>query len=241
MKLHRFYVGSRSPKKMQRFGSERCWVQDEALMKQWLQVLRFRVGEELALFDDEIELLYKIAEIKPNEIGLEKMTELRHHKAHGNLLAWSLLKKDNNDLIVQKTTELGINRLVPLVTSHTEKQGFSLDRAEKIAIEAAEQCGRGDIPVLQEPIGLEEFINEFHNSYELYYTHIADEAREIVPSADRPLGVLIGPEGGWADEELQFMMAKELRPLSLGDFVLRAETAAIVAASKVCAVEKQSS
>ena len=206
-------------------------------MKQWLQVLRFRIDEELVLFDDEIELLYKIAEIKPNEIGLEKVTELHHERAHGHVLAWSLLKKDNNDFVIQKCTEVGISRFVPLVTDRTEKQGFIVERAERIAIEASEQCGRGDIPDVQEPISLEEFVNEFRHSHVLYFAHLDNEQPKLGIGSDKPLGVIIGPEGGWTDEEIVFLQERGVLPLSLGTFVLRAETAAVIAASKICTVE----
>lgn len=208
------------------------WLQDKGLMHQWEKVLRFRVGENVGLFDDTAEFIYSIQEFKSGEIELEKVTEERHKKPNKQLLlAWSMIKKDNNDLVLQKGTELGVTHFVPLLAEHSEKTGFDETRALRIVIEAAEQCGRGDIPIIEEMLSPEECVGRFSNHYKLY---IADkESSSDTAASDKPNGVLIGPEGGWSEKELSYFKQENTAHLNLGDLTLRAETAAIVAVHKL--------
>jgi len=235
MKLHRFYTGERWERSVQHFGQERCWVQDKELTHQWHKVLRLRNGDELSLFDGRIEVLYKIVEIKSDETALQKVTELQTKKPPKHvLLAWSLLKKDNNDWVLQKATEVGITHLVPILTDRSEKTGFNLKRATKIVIEAAEQCGRINIPTIDEVRTLNEAVSTYENSFSLY---IADEkGLENNLGFQDNTGILIGPEGGWSEKELSFMKNEGIETISLGNMTLRAETAAVVAATKILGI-----
>lgn len=231
-KIHRFYLGEKSGREVQKFGEQRMWLQDEALMHQWQRVLRFRVGENVGLFNESAEYIYSIVEFKPDEITLERVTEEKRKVPNKQLLlAWSMIKKDNNDLVLQKGTELGVTHFVPLLAEHSEKTGFDETRALRIVIEAAEQCGRGDIPIIEEMLSPEECIGRFSKHYTLY---IADKESSITNSdTGKPSGVLIGPEGGWSQKELTYFKQENTRGLNLGDLTLRAETAAIVAVHKL--------
>jgi 16S rRNA (uracil1498-N3)-methyltransferase len=230
VKVHRFYIGNKSPREVQHFGSERMWVQDESLRHQWQNVLRLRVGEKVDIFNDESNFLYEITEIKDIEIALKKITEIERKVAKGHLLAWSLLKKDNNDLVLQKGTEIGISKFVPIISKRTEKQTFDVDRALRIIIEAAEQCGRSDIPDICDVISLEEAIGTYKNGYKLF---VASPHGDGYKESEAPTGVFVGPEGGWTPEELANFDAEGVEGIRLSDFILRAETASIVAASKI--------
>lgn len=232
MKVHRFYIGSRVPREIQRFGEGEAWLEDKTLRHQWEKVLRFRVGETVGIFDDEKEFLYRITAFSSNEIALEKVTEVELRRPEKKvLLGWSLLKRDNNDLILQKAVELGVTHLCPLLAERSEKTGFDEERAMRIVIEAVEQCGRGDIPVIDEQLAPSSFISRYKDHYELY---VADErADEKYLASEKPVGVLIGPEGGWSDTETALFVQENLRHIHLTDFTLRAETAAIVAVSKL--------
>lgn len=235
MKIHRFYVGERWGRDVQHFGDQRCWVQDKELTHQWQKVLRFRVGEELALFDDSSEILYKISEIKPDEIALIKVTELEPKRSNKHvLLAWSLLKKDKNDWVLQKATEIGVTHFAPIITDRSEKTGFNVERATKIAIEASEQCGRIDIPIVDEVRDLKSLVSTFKDAYVLY---ACDERAEIgaFKNIDKT-GIIIGPEGGWTEVELQYLQDSGINPMVLGNLTLRAETAAVVAATKILGI-----
>lgn len=225
MKLHRFYVAD--TKLVHDF-----WMQDEALFHQWTRVLRFQQGRELILFNNlQEERLYKIIKIGDNAIHLELVTELVSKVPLNDVyLCFSLLKKDKNDWILQKGTELGVRHFIPLLSDRTEKTGFDIDRALKIVIEASEQCGRADIPKVRRPITVESAIHELSDKVDLFVAEqgTPETAKNIQSES---LGILIGPEGGWSDAEKQLFLEKMIKNLSLSEFTLRAETAAITAAA----------
>lgn len=227
MKLHRFYVPDIELK-------HDFWLHLENLIHQWRNVLRFQAGQELVLFDGQGEdRLYKLVEITDREAHLQLVTELARKTPSKEIyLLWSLLKKDKNDWVLQKCTELGVSHFVPLITDRTEKTGFDLERAEKIVIEASEQCGRSDIPVVREPMHVSTAIEELASTVELYVCE--QDSEDMVTESDRPIGVLIGPEGGWSDAEKQLFKDKNIQHLNLHDFTLRAETAAVAAVTKIC-------
>src|SRR5690606_20204102 len=98
--------------------------------------------------------LYKIVQVEKDGVKLELVTEFERKLPERHIyLFFSLLKKDKNEWVLQKCTELGVRNFVPIVADRSEKTGFNLERSEKIVIEAAEQCGRSDIPDVREPIG----------------------------------------------------------------------------------------
>ena len=229
MKIHRFYIGDQHDKRGKLVLEHKIWVHDPTLLNQWIKVLRFRVGEELVLFDgvDE-ERLYRITVIESTSVGLELVTQLEPKKAGRELyLFWSLLKSDKNDFVLQKCTEIGVTHFVPLVSERNIANNFDENRARRILIEAAEQCGRADIPRVREPMTLQEALSEYGDKVRLC---VAEQGAESAPdiSPDIQIGLLIGPEGGWSDEEKNLFVEQQLSHLKLGQFTLRAETAAIV-------------
>lgn len=226
MRLHRFYTGSDI--KLQK----NFWLHDEAILWQWNKVLRFKPGQEAILFDGiGTERLYKISDLSKKEAHLELITELKPRMPKKHLyLFWSLLKKENNEYIIQKCTEIGVSNFVPLLSERTIKKDFNLERARKIAVEASEQCGRINIPVIREPLHLEKALQEYKDKIEMFVCHMGGQTS--ITESDKA-GVLIGPEGGWSEAEQKMFSAAGVNTLGLGDFTLRAETAAIVAASKL--------
>lgn len=226
MRLHRFYVGNEVELK------HNFWLHDERLINQWNKVLRFRNNQNVVLFNDTHDRLFKILEIKPNEAHLEFVTDFERKTPKKDIyLLWSLLKKDKNDWVLQKCTELGVRHFIPLITERTEKTGFDSERARKIVIEAAEQCGRSDIPNVREPITPETAFNELGQKVSLYICEQDSSGGDI--TTDGSIGIFIGPEGGWSDREKQLFINKNIRHLNVHDFTLRAETAAVAAIMKV--------
>lgn len=226
MRLHRFYVGNEIELKHD------FWLHDERLLSQWNRVLRFRAEQEVILFSDTHERLYRIAEIKPDEAHLMYVTDFeRKIPAKDIYLLWSLLKKDKNDWVLQKCAELGVSHFVPLLAERSEKTGFNVERAEKIVIEAAEQCGRSDIPGVREPMLVETAIEELNDKIILYICE--QESSDEIQTSNEAAGILIGPEGGWSDREKSLFTQQQLKHLNLHDFTLRAETAAVAAATKL--------
>jgi 16S rRNA (uracil1498-N3)-methyltransferase len=229
MKLHRFYLSDTEL-------THDFWMQDKGLYHQWTNVLRFQIGRELVLFNSKKEeRLYKISKIGDNAVHLELVTELVPKIPKNDLyICFSLLKKDKNDWVLQKGTELGVRHFIPLICERTEKTGFDIERAEKIVIEAAEQCGRADIPRVREPLHLEKIIDELYEKVELFVAEQGSpkEIRNMKNETGKDsVGILIGPEGGWSDFEKQIFIDKKLNHISISEFTLRAETAAITAAA----------
>lgn len=228
MRLHRFYIPPNTIELTHEF-----WIHDDALRNQWLKVFRYREGAEVILFDGEsTERLYRLVQIEQDGVKLQLVTEFeRKLPDHHVYLFFSLLKKDKNEWILQKCTELGVRNFVPVIAERSEKTGFNIERAEKIVIEAAEQCGRSDIPHVREPIGIESLIREYKEKVKIL---ICDEREEQSASdTPGPVGVLIGPEGGWTEQELTTFKEANFDSLHLGKMTLRAETAAVTASAKL--------
>lgn len=226
MKLHRFFVPDVALK-------EDFWLHDEKLLHQWNNVLRFRAGQEVVLFDGvEHDRLYRVEELKKDEAHLLHVTDFDRKVPQKNVyLLWSLLKKDKNDWVLQKCTELGVSHFLPLIADRSEKTGFNHERAEKIIIEAAEQCGRSDIPTVREPMHVGTAIEQLEEKVELYICE--QDGEDKAPASQKSVGVFIGPEGGWSDSEKTLFKEKGIKHLNLHDFTLRAETAAVTAAGKL--------
>lgn len=233
MKLHRFYIHEMHNK----YGSielgESVWIHNEHLLNQWLKVLRFKIGDELVLFNDKEERLYSIKDIEfPHSVKLKLVTELeRTLPSKKIILIWAILKKDKNDWVMQKATELGVHELVPIISERSEKLNINTERAQKIITEAAEQCGRANIPIIREPILLHEALEEY-GKLNLYVCEQHNQQLNNNISNDVACA-LVGPEGGWSDDEKAEFENRNLNHIKLSDFTLRAETAAVIAVSKL--------
>ncbi len=225
-KLHRFYIREVELK-------HDFWLHDERLIHQWRNVLRFIAGQQVILFDgQETERLYCIAELTEREAHLQLVTDyVRKTPSKEIYLFWSLLKKDKNDWVLQKCTELGVSHFVPMLADRSEKTGFNIERAEKIVIEAAEQCGRSDIPAVRDLMAVQTALQDYKDKTHLYICE--QDGPDLIDSELETAGILIGPEGGWSDQEKQLFLETGISHLSLHDFTLRAETAAIAAISKI--------
>ena len=233
MKLHRFYIKEIHNKYGDIPFGETLWVHDEKILQQWLKVLRYRVSDELIVFNDEEERLYKTEVINEDSVKLQLVTQLeRKVPVKKVYLLWSVLKKDKNDWVLQKATELGVHKFVPLIAERSEKTGLNIDRAKKIIIEAAEQCGRSDIPLIREPILLQEAVSEYSNKLQLVVCEQEGEPQTTFNQHDE-LGLLIGPEGGWSDNEKNLFATNKLGHINISQFTLRAETAAVVGVAKM--------
>jgi 16S rRNA (uracil1498-N3)-methyltransferase len=227
MKLHRFYLSDTDL-------TQNFWLKDSALYHQWSKVLRFEIGREVALFNaQQHERLYRIVKFGDNAVQLELITEMEPKAPKNEIyLCFSLLKKDKNDWVLQKCTELGVSHFIPIISERTEKTGFDVERAEKIVVEASEQCGRTDIPRVREPISLEKVIEELSEKVEIFVAEQGSpEMSNIESLKSKAVAVLVGPEGGWTDNEKQLFKDKNLKHLALSEFTLRAETACVTASA----------
>jgi 16S rRNA (uracil1498-N3)-methyltransferase len=195
-------------------------------------VLRLGAGDKVKLFDDRTgEWLAVIAEAGKKRVTLAVGERLRERESVPDLwLVFAPVKRGRIDWLVEKATELGVARLVPVVTRRTIVERLNLDRLRAHAIEAAEQCERTALPELVEAQKLDAVLTAWPADRSLYF---ADE-QGGQPFAPRPgaAAILIGPEGGFTDEERQAVRAlPQARPISLGPRILRADTAALAAVS----------
>lgn len=175
------------------------------------------------------------------EIALE--TRLREQSAPPDIhYCFAPIKRARLDFIAQKATELGAALLQPVVTRHTNAERVRTDRLRANAIEAAEQCGVLWVPEIREPVGLDGYLAGRDPARALVFcdeaARIADPVAALQRVPDGPLAVLIGPEGGFADEERQALtQAANVFAISLGPRVMRADTAGVAAMALVQAVK----
>lgn len=195
-------------------------------------VMRLGEGADVLVFDGNSgEWLARIAEAgkKSMTLAVERRTR-EPEKIPDVWLAFAPVKRNQTDWLVEKATELGVARLMPVMTRRTIAERVRLERLEAIAVEAAEQCGRTRLPIIEEPRPLKKVLETRDASRTLYF---ADEAGGDAPLSifkPGPALILIGPEGGFTDEERSAIRAVlNAVPVSLGPRILRAETAALAA------------
>ena len=193
-------------------------------------VLRLGPGGKVKLFDDRTgEWLAEIVEAGKKRVTLRVGERLREREEVPDLwLLFAPVKRGRIDWLVEKATELGVARLLPVVTRRTIVDRLNLDRLRAHAVEAAEQCERTALPALEEARKLDAVLRTWPEDRTLYF---ADEAGgEQFAPAPGPAAILIGPEGGFTDEERAAIRAlPQARPVSLGPRILRADTAALAA------------
>jgi len=197
-------------------------------------VLRLREGAKLKLFDDASgEWLAAIVEAQRRKVTVEVLGHLRDRETVPDLwLLFAPIKRGRIDWLVEKATELGVARMVPVRTQRTIIDRLNLDRLRAHVIEAAEQCERTALPALSPIEELGSILLHWPAGRPLLF---ADETGGV-PIAEActggPAAIMIGPEGGFTEEERTAVhRLPDARSVSLGPRILRAETAAISAVS----------
>lgn len=200
-------------------------------------VLRLRVGAAVNVFDGlGREFTATVAKIERRETILREIREIAPVSSESNLqltLAPALLKGEKFDLVVQKCVELGVNSLSPLLTIRSEPRlrdtDGRLERWRRIALEATKQCGRARLMEISAPVGFSEFAAE--NRDAVLFSERGGERMGL--GNPEMLTVVVGPEGGWDDTELALAREMNMRLITLGGRIMRAETAAIAIAAIV--------
>lgn len=147
------------------------------------------------------------------------------------MLCFSNIRKNRVSFIIEKGTELGVKTFQPIISEHTQSASFNILKAKYQSVQAAEQTQRLDIPEIMQPKSLLELLGDWDNNRVLLF---ADEKKAVISPVDvianisSPVGILIGPEGGFSSEERNYLMSKNFtRPISLGPRVLRSDTASL--------------
>ena len=200
-------------------------------------VLRMKLGAELLLFDGASgEWLARIAETGKKRMTLAIERRTREPETIPDVwLAFAPVKRSQTDWLVERATELGAARLIPVNTQRTIVERMNLDRLRAHIIEAAEQCGRTRLPELAEPIALARFLQD--NNRTLYFADEGGGEPALNAFKGGPATILTGPEGGFTDDErVAIRAAPNTIAISLGPRILRAETAALAALAAYMAV-----
>lgn len=197
-------------------------------------VMRLGPGARVKLFDDSTgEWLAEIAETGKKRVTLRIAEHLREREPVPDLwLLFAPIKRGRIDWIVEKATELGVARLLPVITQRTIVDRTNMDRLLAHVIEAAEQCERTALPTLGEPQKLELVLRNWPQERALLFADEAGGEPMLNAVASGPAAILIGPEGGFTEEERASIRAlSSARPVALGPRILRADTAAVAAIS----------
>jgi 16S rRNA (uracil1498-N3)-methyltransferase len=206
-------------------------------------VLRLGDGAELLIFNGRDGEWRARLEAAGKRGAVLEVQDLVREQAGGPDVDYIFapLKRSRLDYMVQKATELGVARLVPVITRHTIAERVNLDRMRANVIEAAEQCGVLRVPAVAEPLKLTALLAQWPLGRRLIFCdEAAAQASPLAALADLapgPTAVLIGPEGGFSPDEREMILARpEAIALSLGPRIMRADTAAVAALALVNAV-----
>jgi 16S rRNA (uracil1498-N3)-methyltransferase len=195
-------------------------------------VLRCASGDAVRLFNGaDGEWLARIG-LPPRRdavtLSVERRLRLQQPEA-GPWLVFALLKRDATDLIIRQAAELGVSRVLPVTTDRTNASRVNGDRLDAIAVEAAEQSERLTVPIIDPPQRLDAVLRNWPSNRHLFVAF--ERSWGDVPAAMTHTGhmaLLVGPEGGFTSAECERLRRHEfVTPISLGPFVLRAETAAV--------------
>lgn len=205
-------------------------------------VMRKKQGDEILLFNGKNgEWKATISAVEKRAVSLTIDQQSREQEQEPDLwLAFAPIKKARLDFMAQKATELGVSSLTPVMTRRTIVDRVKTDRMRANAVEAAEQCERLSIPLINEAAKLDEFLTSLPLDRKLMFcdeNKTGEEThRALCSASDKtspgPWAILIGPEGGFdADERRKIRAHPSCVPVSLGPRVLRADTAAMAAIS----------
>lgn len=197
-------------------------------------VLRLGTGAQVKLFDDRTgEWLAEIVEAGKKRVTLRVADKLREREAVPDLwLVFAPIKRGRIDWIAEKASELGVARLVPVLTQRTIVDRVNTERLFAHIIEAAEQCERTALPELAEPVKLDRLLDQWPAGRALLFADEQGGPPLADVAAAGPAAILIGPEGGFTPGEREAIGAvPEARAVSLGPRILRADTAAVAALS----------
>jgi len=199
------------------------------------KVMRVKENDVFSLFNKEGEWEAKILGISKNTVEFKIIKQLRQKGITKELwLAFSPIKSNYQNFMLQKATELGVTKFLPIIFDRTVVRKINKDRIEKIVIEASEQSNRINVPTIEEAQDLNNFLKK--NVMDLIFTDLNSNIKKIDKSkfTEKPVCIIIGPEGDFSDTERERILSfKGVQPIKINENILRSETAVISAISIV--------
>ena len=195
------------------------------------KVMRVKENEVFSLFNSSGEWEAKILNISKNIVEFNVRKQLRKKENIKELwLAFSPIKSNYFNFMIQKATELGVTRFIPIIFDRTIVRKINKERLEKIIIEATEQSNRINIPILEKPQNLKKFLSNNLKKIDLVFTDLNTTKKklEINKEANKPLCAIVGPEGDFTEKERELILNfKSVKSININQNILRAETATI--------------
>ena len=199
------------------------------------KVMRVKENEVFSLFNKEGEWEAKVLGIFKNIVEFKIIKQLKQKEITKELwLAFSPIKSNYQNFMLQKATELGVTKFLPIIFDRTVVRKINKDRIEKIVIEASEQSNRINVPKIEEAQDLNSFFKK--NLMDLIFTDLNSNIKKIDKSkfTDKPVCIIIGPEGDFSETEREKILSfKGVQPIKINENILRSETAVISAISIV--------
>ena len=205
-----------------------------------INVMRKKIDDSILVFNSvNGEFLAKISEIYKNTIIIDIIKKIRDVKIENDIwLLFAPVKKSPTEYIVQKATELGVSKIIPIITERTITKNLNLNRMKDIAIESSEQCDRITIPEICAVKKLKDLILNWDNDRIIFFCDETIRNNNVVKIDFQNLStksfgaILVGPEGGFSANETNYLREKKfIRPIDLGPRILRSDTAVIAALS----------
>ena len=202
-------------------------------------VMRLKVGDLLSIFNDQGEWNAKIENYEKNKANIKILEKVRNMKNENNIwLAFSPIRQNPLNFMIQKTTELGIQKFIPIICERSIVKDINIERIKKIIIESSEQSNRISIPNITKKESLINFLNLFPKKGRIIFCDInckkSNLKNILSQKIEGPICVLIGPEGDFSENERQSIIdLSQTFSISLASNILRAETAAIAAVTLV--------
>ena len=199
------------------------------------KVMRVKENEVFSLFNKEGEWEAKILGISKSIVEFKTTKQLRQKENTKELwLAFSPIKSNYQNFMIQKATELGVTKFLPIIFDRTVVRKINKERLEKIVIEASEQSSRINVPSIESPQTLDIFLKK--NSMDLIFTDLNSDNIKVDKSklTDKPVCIIIGPEGDFSEAERDKILSfKDVQSVKINENILRSETAVISAISIV--------
>ena len=196
------------------------------------KVMRLREEQVFSLFNSSGEWEAKISNITKSIVEFNVTKQLRHKENTKDLwLAFSPIKSNYFNFMIQKATELGVTKFLPIIFERTIVRKINKDRLQKVIIEAAEQSNRITVPIIEEPQKLKNFLS---NDLDLIFTDLntANTKIDLTKLTTKPTCVIIGPEGDFSEQEREEILKfNGVQSVKINENILRSETAVISALS----------